>query len=52
MQNEVENKNKIGVVFDENHFPDIFTPFEIASYMSRHLYELEHRRLSRVFEKI
>ena len=34
LQNEVENKNKIGVVFDENHFPDIFTPFEIASYMS------------------
>ena len=34
LQNEVENKNKIGVVFDENHFPDIFTPIEIASYMS------------------
>ena len=25
---------KIGVVFDENHFPDIFTPNEIGTYMS------------------
>ena len=24
----------IGVVFDENHFPDIFTPNEIGTYMS------------------
>lgn len=28
-------KDKIGVVFDENHFPDIFTPKEIEKYMSR-----------------
>lgn len=31
---EVEIKDKIGVVFDENHFPDIFTSIEIGKYMS------------------
>ena len=31
---EIEIKDKIGVVFDENHFPDIFTPNEIGTYMS------------------
>lgn len=31
---ETETKDKIGVVFDENHFPDIFTPKEIGKYMS------------------
>ncbi|XID93379.1 ABC transporter ATP-binding protein [Paenibacillaceae bacterium WGS1546] len=31
---EIEIKDKIGVVFDENHFPDIFTPIEIGTYMS------------------
>ncbi len=34
IENEIEIKNKIGVVFDENHFPDIFTPIEIGKYMS------------------
>ena len=34
IQNEIEIKDKIGVVFDENFFPDIFTPSEIGSYMS------------------
>lgn len=33
-ENEIEIKDKIGVVFDENHFPDIFTPTEIGKYMS------------------
>ena len=31
---ECEIKDKIGIVFDENHFPDIFTPKEIEKYMS------------------
>lgn len=31
---EIEIKDKIGFVFDENHFPDIFTPLEIGKYMS------------------
>lgn len=31
---EIQIKDKIGVVFDENHFPDIFTPIEIGKYMS------------------
>ncbi len=31
---EIKIKDKIGVVFDENHFPDIFTPKEIGKYMS------------------
>ena len=26
LSEEIEIKDKIGVVFDENHFPDIFTP--------------------------
>lgn len=32
---EIEIKEKIGVVFDENHFPDIFSPLEIGQYMSK-----------------
>ncbi|MDF2514249.1 MAG: ABC-type multidrug transport system, ATPase component [Herbinix sp.] len=32
--NEIEIKDKIGIVFDENHFPEIFTPIEIGWYMS------------------
>ncbi len=31
---EIEVKDKIGVVFDENHFPDIFTAEEIGKFMS------------------
>ena len=34
LSEEIEIKDKIGVVFDENHFPDIFTPNEIGTYMS------------------
>lgn len=34
IQSEIEIKDKIGVVFDENHFPDIFTPMEIGKYMA------------------
>lgn len=34
IQNEIEIKDKIGVVFDENFFPDLFTASEIGSYMS------------------
>lgn len=34
IQEESDIKDKIGVVFDENHFPDIFTPEEIGKYMS------------------
>lgn len=34
ISNEIEIKSKLGVVFDENHFPDIFTPMEIGKYMS------------------
>ena len=30
---EIEIKDKLGVVFDENHFPDIFTPEEIGKFM-------------------
>lgn len=33
-KDEVQIKDKIGVVFDENHFPEIFTPIEIGKYMS------------------
>ncbi len=32
--NEIEIKDKLGIVFDENHFPDIFTPEEIGKFMS------------------
>lgn len=31
---EIEIKDKLGVVFDENHFPDIFTAEEIGKFMS------------------
>ena len=31
---EIAIKDKLGVVFDENHFPDIFTPEEIGTFMS------------------
>lgn len=31
---EVAIKDKIGIVFDENHFPDIFTPMEIEKIMA------------------
>lgn len=31
---EKEIKSKLGVVFDENHFPDIFTPLEIGRFMA------------------
>lgn len=31
---EIEIKDRLGVVFDENHFPDIFTPEEIGKFMS------------------
>lgn len=34
ISDEIEIKSKLGVVFDENHFPDIFTPIEIGKYMS------------------
>ena len=34
LSEEIEIKDKIGVVFDETHFPDIFTPNEIGTYMS------------------
>lgn len=34
LSEEIEIKDKIGVVFDENHFPDVFTPNEIGTYMS------------------
>lgn len=34
ISDEMEIKSKLGVVFDENHFPDIFTPTEIGKYMS------------------
>ena len=34
LSEEIEIKDKIGVVFDENHFPDIFTPNEVGTYMS------------------
>lgn len=34
LSEEIEIKDKIGVVFDENHFPDIFMPNEIGTYMS------------------
>lgn len=34
LSEEIEIKDKIGVVFDENHFPDIFTPNEIGTYSS------------------
>lgn len=32
--NEIEIKDKLGVVFDENHFPDIFTAEEVGWFMS------------------
>lgn len=31
---EIAIKSKLGIVFDENHFPDIFTPMEIGKYMA------------------
>ncbi len=34
IHDEVAIKDKLGVVFDENHLPDIFTPAEIGQFMS------------------
>ena len=34
VSDEAAIKDKLGVVFDENHFPDIFTPEEIGAVMS------------------
>lgn len=34
ISDEIEIKSKLSVVFDENLFPDIFTPLEIGKYMS------------------
>ena len=34
ISDEIEIKDKLGVVFDENHFPDIFTAEEIGKFMS------------------
>lgn len=34
ISDEISIKSKLGVVFDENHFPDIFTPMEIGKYMA------------------
>ena len=34
ISDEIEIKSKLSVVFDENLFPDIFTPVEIGKYMS------------------
>lgn len=34
IDDEKEIKSKLGVVFDENHFPDIFTPLEIGKFMA------------------
>jgi len=31
---EAEVKSKLGVVFDENHLPDLFTPMEIGTFMA------------------
>ena len=31
---EIEVKSKLGVVFDENHLPDLFTPMEIGTFMA------------------
>ena len=31
---EIEIKSKLGVVFDENHLPDLFTPMEIGTFMA------------------
>lgn len=31
---EIAVKDKIGIVFDENHFPGIFTPEEIGTFLS------------------
>lgn len=31
---EKENKDRLGVVFDENHFPDLFTPKELGQVMA------------------
>lgn len=37
LSEEIEIKDKIGVVFDENHFPDIFTPkmFKYVSFIKK-----------------
>ena len=34
ISDEIEIKDKLGVVFDEYHFPDIFTAEEIGKFMS------------------
>lgn len=31
---EVFIKNKIGIIFDENHFPDVLTPIELGKCMA------------------
>lgn len=32
---EIETKGKLGIVFDENHLPEIFTTSEIGKFMSK-----------------
>jgi len=34
ISDEVFIKNKIGIIFDENHFPDILTPIELGKCMT------------------
>lgn len=34
ISDEVFIKNKIGIIFDENHFPDILTPIELGKCMA------------------
>ncbi len=34
LADEAAIKSKLGLVFDENHFPDIFTPVEIGTFMA------------------
>lgn len=48
---EIEIKSKLGVVFDENHFPDIFTPTEIGKYMAGIYKDWEWNTFRKFLEK-
>lgn len=48
---EIEIKDKLGVVFDENHFPDIFTPEEIGKFMSDIYFAWEWQLYHQFLEK-
>lgn len=51
IRQEYEIKDRIGVVFDENHFPDLFNPIEIGKVMSGIYSKWEQKAFLRLIGK-